>query len=184
MAQPQPWACPKDSWKSLALPKVAEYTQDKDAEVVGSVLDDLQVNASVLDQMYPFPPLLSHFGVPWSTHHHALSRVTAVYNYSLFLHCLDWSDIWLWVSEKNTASNNLGPNFAKFPLSWMKANCMSEDLQDWSSMIQQCKKSTCLQSLIVSQRPAKLHLAIHLVNSLPCCIIWAIASSVCPEGGS
>lgn len=151
---------------------MAEYTQDMiDAEVVGSAVSDLlQDNSSLLTQMYSLP-LSAHFGSLWSTHHPTLSVVTAGYNCTLVLHCLDWSDIWPWLSEKNTASNNLGPNFAKFPLNWMKANCMSEDLEDWSSMIQQCKKSTCLQSLIVSQRAAKLHLAIHLVNSLSCCII-------------
>lgn len=35
---------------------------DKDEEMVGSAVGGLQDSATVLEQMYPFPPLVSHFG--------------------------------------------------------------------------------------------------------------------------
>lgn len=51
-----------------------------------------ELSTSFLAYMYPFP-LLSHFGVARSTHHHAFSFVITSYIHTLVLYCSDWSDI-------------------------------------------------------------------------------------------
>lgn len=111
--QPQPWVCRRDSWKSLALHKIAEDTQDFHCLLISEHCNPHTIMHSVL-WLLVIP--IAWFCIAWI-------RLT------FDLGCQEKSP---------TASNNLGPSFAEFPLNQMKADCIREDYRTgplWDSNV-------------------------------------------------